>query len=952
MSILTEAFKELKELDDLDFDLEDKDDVDRLSKFLDSEDDTSNIEMIVDIDAEDEEELKDSYVGELLLYCPVCHTIHYAKEEDIVKDEENEEVVNIGDACPHCKQDTEGFEIKGKVAAYEEGEDEPKEEDKPEEDEDKSGDDVELDLDSEEDIEIEDEDEPKKEEGLKEGLQNKRKSSLREKLTKRQSNVVEEDLSELEQFINEGITHYDFQSEEIKDSTNLKESYAPKDKGKTLDESLSLQEHYMDVLYDLTETAKLFIDDGYDVDDAIWGAIDGLIYTQDQFDVIQQVYSKDDLYDKKGNPISNQVDEYIFDEIRGDVQDYYDETHMELDDEEVEESLKHFDINALKESINKKFKEAFAKKPLKEKNEKEADDDSYDTEGNYLKDALAYIEDIGYFDVYGTNVSEKVDKIVKAWPEHIKGVLEKSKGNKFSRSKGIDNKTKETKDVEVVDIKDGKRVKIKGLKIDESKLVEKPVYGLNPQYDSRSSFYGKAQVDTGDKGDQNKLYSYDTLVAEIKDGKPVVYGTYSATTLRHIKEWLKQLGFKAETSKQIMADYGAKQESCKEALEPHKIEIDSENSKIKIDGDEYELLDDNDTYYLFKDKNGQPQEIRKDGTFDTEYSVDESCKGKECDKKPSKKKSKFLEAHYNQETGKVEADLFYGVPEVEFLWHGEVSDPEVAYKGKVYNYYDLEDDLYDTFKDLMGEKEVDDDAFAQWVKDNPDYTYSALEDLDESCKEGLNKSTDVSKAVKEFLNDLKKELGGFDSLKGSVEDIKSSLFGGKSDEEIIDELEYGDNIYIPSLDKSYKKYDLSSTNVNDFLKKAIEIAKDEYEDFDFDEEKFESLVNKYCNKVYENVDNFKLDKGYTQDGNIILEGKLTYKSGKFIPSKFVFEKKETKDNRVKYVGLNETFSNSKRAFTLQTKIDNNKILSESLTYNYQVKLEDKNKPLYGRVVNK
>lgn len=90
------------------------------------------------------------------------------------------------------------------------------------------------------------------------------------------------------------------------------------------------------------------------------------------------------------------------------------------------------------------------------------------------------------------------------------------------------------------------------------KLTEAPVYGLTPQYDARQSFYGKAQVDTGDKGDKNKLYSYDTLVAEMKDGKPVVYGTFSATTLRHIKEWLKQNGFKAENAKQIMADYGAK----------------------------------------------------------------------------------------------------------------------------------------------------------------------------------------------------------------------------------------------------------------------------------------------------------------------------------------------------------------------------------------------------------
>lgn len=94
-------------------------------------------------------------------------------------------------------------------------------------------------------------------------------------------------------------------------------------------------------------------------------------------------------------------------------------------------------------------------------------------------------------------------------------------------------------------------------------LTEAPIYDLAPQYDARQSFYNKAKVDTGDNNDKNKLYSYNTLVAEIKDGKPVVYGTFSATTLRHIKEWLKQNGFKAENSRQIMADYGVKEECAK-----------------------------------------------------------------------------------------------------------------------------------------------------------------------------------------------------------------------------------------------------------------------------------------------------------------------------------------------------------------------------------------------------
>lgn len=79
-------------------------------------------------------------------------------------------------------------------------------------------------------------------------------------------------------------------------------------------------------------------------------------------------------------------------------------------------------------------------------------------------------------------------------------------------------------------------------------------YELNAIHDGRKSFYGKAGVieDNGIK----TLRSYATNVAKIEDGIPKVFGTYSVTTLRHIKEFLKQNGFTAETSKQILKDYG------------------------------------------------------------------------------------------------------------------------------------------------------------------------------------------------------------------------------------------------------------------------------------------------------------------------------------------------------------------------------------------------------------
>jgi hypothetical protein len=77
---------------------------------------------------------------------------------------------------------------------------------------------------------------------------------------------------------------------------------------------------------------------------------------------------------------------------------------------------------------------------------------------------------------------------------------------------------------------------------------------LQARFDSRKDFYGKAVVENCDSG-AIILTSYNTNVAYIKDGKAHVNGTYSATTLRHIKEFLLQNGFKADNKAQIIKDY-------------------------------------------------------------------------------------------------------------------------------------------------------------------------------------------------------------------------------------------------------------------------------------------------------------------------------------------------------------------------------------------------------------
>ena len=74
-------------------------------------------------------------------------------------------------------------------------------------------------------------------------------------------------------------------------------------------------------------------------------------------------------------------------------------------------------------------------------------------------------------------------------------------------------------------------------------------YELQTRYDHHKSFYGKANVII--EGNTKKLISYNTHVASLISGKLEVYGTYSATTLRHIKEFARQCGFGSLTKKEI-----------------------------------------------------------------------------------------------------------------------------------------------------------------------------------------------------------------------------------------------------------------------------------------------------------------------------------------------------------------------------------------------------------------
>lgn len=93
---------------------------------------------------------------------------------------------------------------------------------------------------------------------------------------------------------------------------------------------------------------------------------------------------------------------------------------------------------------------------------------------------------------------------------------------------------------------------IDGVRPDQLQNLEE----LQARYDSKQDFYKKAY--TGEclfsQGTQKVTYlkSYNTIVACIWQNQLRIYGWFSQTTARHIREFAKQNGFFDEITKQDM----------------------------------------------------------------------------------------------------------------------------------------------------------------------------------------------------------------------------------------------------------------------------------------------------------------------------------------------------------------------------------------------------------------
>ena len=493
-----------------------------------------------------------------------------------------------------------------------------------------------------------------------------------------------------------------------------------------------------------------------------------------------------------------------------------------------------------------------------------------------------------------------------------------------------------------------KRIRESISKMHKKALVEKPVYGLEPRYDARKSFYGKAQVDTGDKGDKNRLYSYDTLVAEIKDGKPVVYGTYSATTLRHIKDWLKQNGFRADTSKQIMADYGVKDEACngKKSIKESSGEVFHNDNGLdytvveRSKSGKNALLNRGKQWIIAwncpQDNNGSwgqghyffdESEARE--WWNKKY-IKESKSPMKISKKPIKESCSI-----NQCQKWVDYDM---------KKYKKISDDTME-KIKSSGYSVVKDQYgdYEVIADRKDEslkesiEDIDFNDFFWEVDPKGKYENNMSKEVFDTFVKAFMKKFNVSKKTAE-RQIYKKFLWDFDKseLKESIEDIT---------------IDTGDQeISVSARDKERKSDGEMIAPLSDEVKADIEMDSDDIDvDVDeFSEEDFDELGESYLKKVYENVDSYRTTSVKTKGNKLFVEGLIKFNSGKEKKTSFVFESRTiTKSGKAKLIGENLQISRGHKSFKLTGTINNGKFISESLNYNYRVKNGSESQRVYG-----
>ena len=460
--------------------------------------------------------------------------------------------------------------------------------------------------------------------------------------------------------------------------------------------------------------------------------------------------------------------------------------------------------------------------------------------------------------------------------------------------------------------------------------------------DGRKSFYGKAVVDTLDDGSQ-VLYSYNTpIIKKYPNGElKRLYDGWSATTGRHIKAFcgLDKKGFlNLEYEKFDESLKTRKNRKLKESMGTYNDIVDSlaeyasEYLEEEPNRDVYECIDEviNSSFIYYDD---QWTVLRYLGESPLEYFTDTMWEEFYNDiasrvevPEDDDETNESLKTGKNKRLKESVKNGWRGSKDIEFVWKGQWSDPELVYDGKTFNYWDIEDALWNMF-----------------LEENPQWTDDDSNNPD--CEKEFDRYVQLEGAL--YLDDV--IAGGYfdepseknESVNESIQEIEIETDTDKIKIESEPNEESSEDVLAP----------VSPETENEIMSNGedeVDIPLD-----DFDEETFDELGESFLKGTYENVKGYKTESVKEQDGNkLVVEGLITFNSGKVKKTSFIFEAKDiTKSGKVRFIGENCQLSRGKKSFTVAGKIQEGKFISESLNYNYRAKdaKSGKSTRMYGTV---
>ena len=388
-----------------------------------------------------------------------------------------------------------------------------------------------------------------------------------------------------------------------------------------------------------------------------------------------------------------------------------------------------------------------------------------------------------------------------------------------------------------------------------------------------------------------------------------------------------------------------------------------------------------DQWTVLQELGESPLEYYTDDVWDALYSdIADRMKVPEEDET-----NESLKTRKNKRLKESVKNGWRGSKDIEYVWKGPWSDPELVYDGKTFNYWDIEDALWSMFLEENPQWTDDDSNNPECEDEFNKYVQSEgalyLDDViaggyfDESLNQIRDKSVNESNRKSRFENMSMKDLYFYYKDNIDPDEYPTFIHWAKT---LVTPTDSENDEIEESLDESIQEIEIEtdtdkikiesepkeeSSETEDVLAPVSpeteqQIENNSSDEIDvpideFDEETFDELGESFLKNTYENVKGYKTESIKEQDGNkLVIEGLITFNSGKVKKTSFIFEAKDiTKSGKVRFIGENCQLSRGKKSFTVAGKVQEGKFISESLNYNYRAKdaKSGKSTRMYGTV---